>query len=97
MHNQGLNNLVKRGIIKQVLNRTVIVIPIKSLRWKGIDNISVKVCIWVTKVVSRKSYSTIASSAFDYIEKKLGKEGVMDLLGERQAQLFLQYNQVLIV
>ena len=44
-------------------------------------------------MVSRKSYSTIASSAFDYIEKKLGKEGVMDLLGERQAQLFLQYNQ----
>ncbi len=36
---------------------------------------------------------TIASSVFDYIEKKLGKEGVMDLLGERQAQLFLQYNQ----
>ncbi|MGZ5471503.1 MAG: hypothetical protein ACXWE0_07505 [Nitrososphaeraceae archaeon] len=44
-------------------------------------------------MVSRKSYSTIASSIFDYIEKKLGKEGVMDLLGERQAQLFLQYNQ----
>jgi len=23
----------------------------------------------------------------------MGKEGIMDLLGERQAQLFLQYNQ----
>ena len=46
-----------------------------------------------SKTIFPRSYSIIASSAFDYIEKRMGKEGIMDLLGERQAQLFLQYNQ----
>ncbi len=44
-----------------------------------------------SKTVFPKSYSAIATYAFDFIEKNMGKEAVEKVLRERQSELFDQY------
>ncbi len=44
-----------------------------------------------SKTVFPKSYSAIATHAFDFIERNMGKEAVENVLRERQSQLFDQY------
>src|SRR5688500_20118716 len=44
-----------------------------------------------SKSIFQRSYSTIASSDFPYIEKRMGKAVIMDLLCQRQVHLFLHY------
>ena len=48
-----------------------------------------------SKTVFPKSYSAIATHAFDFIEKNMGKEAVEKVLRERQSQLFdLYYRRI---
>ncbi len=42
-----------------------------------------------------KAYGQIATFALDYIEKKIGKFAVDDVLRERQAELYEKYNAIL--
>jgi len=44
-----------------------------------------------SKTVFPKSYSAIATYAFDFIERNMGKEAVEKVLRERQSELFDQY------
>ena len=44
-----------------------------------------------SKTVFPKSYSAIATYAFDFIERYMGKEAVEKVLRERQSELFDQY------
>ena len=44
-----------------------------------------------SKTVFPKSYSAIATQALDFIERNMGKEGVENVLRERQSELFDQY------
>ena len=44
-----------------------------------------------SKTVFPKSYSAIATHAFDFIERNMGKEAVEKVLRERQSELFDQY------
>ena len=44
-----------------------------------------------SKTVFPKSYSAIATHAFDFIEKNMGKEAVEKVLHERQSELFDLY------
>ena len=44
-----------------------------------------------SKTVFPKSYSAIATYAFDFIERNMGKEAVEKVLRERQSELFNQY------
>ena len=45
------------------------------------------------KTVFPRSYAAIATCALDFIERNMGKEGVVKMLRERQDHLFSQYNQ----
>ena len=48
-----------------------------------------------SKTVFPKSYSAIATHAFDFIEKNMGKEAVEKVLHERQSELFdLYYRRI---
>jgi len=48
-----------------------------------------------SKTVFPKSYSAIATHAFDFIEKNMGKEAVEKVLRERQSELFdLYYRRI---
>jgi predicted ArsR family transcriptional regulator len=44
-----------------------------------------------SKTIFPKSYGALAVCALDFIEKKMGKEGVKKVLRERQVELFDKY------
>lgn len=46
-----------------------------------------------SKTIFPKSYGAIATHAFDFIERNMGKEGVEKVLRERQRELFDLYNK----
>src|ERR671923_1133136 len=48
-----------------------------------------------SKTIFPKSYSAIASYAFDFIERNMGKEAVEKVLRERQNELFAEYYRCL--
>jgi predicted ArsR family transcriptional regulator len=45
------------------------------------------------KTLFPKSYSDIATSALDFIERKVGQQGVENFLRERQEQLYIKYGE----
>jgi predicted ArsR family transcriptional regulator len=75
-----LANLQKRGLVESIEVR------------KGVGRPRMQYQLAASsKNVFPKSYSSIATHALDFIEKKMGKEAVEQLLRERQEELFDKY------
>jgi predicted ArsR family transcriptional regulator len=75
-----LSGLQKRGLVEAIESRTGVGRP------KMIYKLTVQ-----SKTVFPKSYASIATYSLDFIEKNMGKEGVVNMLRERQNDLFSQY------
>ncbi|MGH9983745.1 MAG: hypothetical protein ACRD8W_07290 [Nitrososphaeraceae archaeon] len=66
MNNQGFSNFVIRGITKYVINITETEIAMMNLIEYGTNSISVKLCIWGTKVSRRKEMTGIVTITILY-------------------------------
>nr|MDP9015939.1 hypothetical protein [Thermoproteota archaeon] len=75
-----LAGLQKRGLVEAFESRTGVGRP------KMIYKLSSQ-----SKTVFPKSYASIATFSIDFIEKNMGKEGVIRMLRERQNDLFSTY------
>ena len=75
-----LADLQKRGLVEALESRTGVGRP------KMIYKLSSQ-----SKTVFPKSYVSIATFSMDFIEKNMGKEGVIRMLRERQNDLFSTY------
>ena len=75
-----LNILQKRGLIESVETRGQVGRP------RMIYQLTSQ-----SKTIFPKSYSAIATHALDFIERNMGKDGVLKVLQERQEELFDKY------
>lgn len=75
-----LTQLQKRGLVDNILIREGVGRPKMQYRLTS-----------KSKTIFPKSYGALAVCALDFIEKKMGKEGVKKVLRERQVELFDKY------
>jgi predicted ArsR family transcriptional regulator len=75
-----LAQLQKRGLVDNILIREGVGRPKMQYRLTS-----------KSKTIFPKSYGALAVCALDFIEKKMGKEGVKKVLRERQVELFDKY------
>jgi predicted ArsR family transcriptional regulator len=75
-----LAGLQTRGLVEAIESRTGVGRP------KMIYRLTTQ-----SKAVFPKSYASIATYSLDFIEKNMGKDGVLKMLRERQKDLFILY------